>query len=90
MLDTKWKVLSANDDRKLGVVQDDFYQVLVYGQAYDAERLVLLYLRRGGLEKGIVKSWRVQGTQTRLDVVTVDVGQPASVACTLREIVRTA
>ena len=88
VLDTKWKGLSANDGRKLGVVQDDVYQVLVYGQAYDAKRLVLLYPWRAGLEKGIVKSWRVQGTQTRLDVATVDVGQPASVACALREIVR--
>ena len=88
VLDTKWKALSANDDKKLGVVQDDVYQVLVYGQAYDAERLVLLYPWRAGLERGIVKSWRVQGTQTRLDIATVDVGQPASVACALREIVR--
>ncbi len=88
VLDTKWKALSADDGRKLGVVQDDVYQVLVYGQAYDAERLVLLYPWRAGLEKGVVKSWRVQGTQTRLDIATVDVGQPASVACALREIVR--
>lgn len=90
VLDTKWKALSANDDKKLGVVQGDVYQILVYGQAYDAERLVLLYPWRAGLEKGVVKSWRVQGTQTRLDIATVDVGQPASVACALREIVRTA
>ena len=88
VLDTKWKELTANDDRKLGVAQSDVYQMLVYGQAYDAERLVLLYPWRTGLAKGVNRSWRVQGTQTRLDVATVDVGQPASVACALREIVR--
>ena len=88
VLDTKWKALSANDDKKLGVVQDDVYQVLVYGQAYGAERLVLLYPWLPGLKKGVNRSWRVQGTQTRFDVATVDVGQPASVACALREIVR--
>ena len=88
VLDTKWKALSANDDKKLGVVQDDVYQVLVYGQAYGAERLVLLYPWLPGLKKGINRSWRVQGTQTPFDVAAIDVGQPASVACALREIVR--
>ena len=86
VLDTKWKELAAND-RKLGVVQDDVYQMLVYGQAYDAERLVLLYPWRPGLEKGVIKSWRVQGAQTRFDIATVDIGQLSSVARTLREIV---
>ena len=90
VLDTKWKKLAANDGRKLDVQQSDIYQMLVYGQAYGAERLVLLYPWRPGLAEGINRSWQVQGTQTRLDIATVDVGDPSSVACTLREIVRTA
>ena len=88
VLDTKWKELSANDDKKLGVAQSDVYQMLVYGQAYDAKRLVLLYPWRPGLAKGVNRSWRVQRTQKQLDIATVDVGEPASVAGTLREIVR--
>ena len=88
VLDTKWKKLAANDGRKLGVAQADVYQMLLYGQAYGAERLVLLYPWLPGLKKGVNRSWRVQGTQRRLDIATVDVGEPASVAGTLREIVR--
>ena len=87
VLDTKWKKLDG-EDSELGVAQDDVYQMLVYGQAYGAERLVLLYPWLPGLKKGVNRSWRVQGTQTQLDVATVDVGQPASVACALRGIVR--
>ena len=89
VLDAKWKKLAANDGRKLGVDQADIYQMLVYGQAYGAERLVLLYPWLPGLARGVNRSWEVEGTRARLDVATVDVGEPASVACTLRELVRT-
>ena len=89
VLDTKWKELGPSQDSKLGVIQSDIYQMLVYGQAYRAKRLVLLYPWLSGLgEKGINRSWRVQGTQTHLDIATVDVGEPSSVAVTLSEIVR--
>ena len=56
VLDTKWKELNSADERKLGVTQTDVYQILMYGQAYDAERLVLLYPWRSGLDEGIIKS----------------------------------
>ena len=89
VLDTKWKELGPSQDSKLGVIQSDIYQMLVYGQAYRAKRLVLLYPWLSGLgEKGINRSWRVQGTLTPLDIATVDVGEPSSVALTLGEIVR--
>ena len=88
VLDTKWKELDGADGEKLGVAASDVYQMLVYGQAYDAKRLVLLYPWLPGLAKGVNKSWRVQGTQTRLDIAAVDVGNPSSVASALREIVR--
>ena len=88
VLDTKWKELDGADGEKLGVASSDVYQMLVYGQAYDAKRLVLLYPWLPGLAKGVNKSWRVQGTQTRLDIAAVDVGNPSSVASALREIVR--
>ena len=89
VLDTKWKALDGSDGRRLGVMQSDIYQMLVYGQAYRAKRLVLLYPWLSGLgTKGINRSWRVQGTETPLDIATVDVGEPSSVALTLGEIVR--
>ena len=89
VLDTKWKKLASNDDRKLGVVQDDIYQMLAYAQAYGAKRLVLLYPWLDGLEKGVNRRWRVAGTERHLDVATVDVGEPRSVACALHKIVHT-
>ena len=90
VLDTKWKALDGKDDGTLGVAQGDVYQMLVYGQAYGAERLVLLYPWLPGWARGVNRSWRVQGTQARLDIATVDVGEPSSVARALREIVRAA
>ena len=86
VLDTKWKNLDSKKDQ-LNVAKSDIYQMLAYGQAYGAQRLVLLYPWRSELgEKGIIRSWRVQGTQTPLDIATVDVGEPSSVPSTLREI----
>ena len=89
VLDTKWKKLASNDDRKLGVAQDDIYQIFAYAQAYKAKRLVLLYPWLDGLAKGVNKRWRVVGTERQLDIATVDVGDPRSVACALREIIHT-
>ena len=89
VLDTKWKELNHEDGRKLGVTQTDVYQILMYGQAYNAERLVLLYPWRSGLEKGINRRWQVVvSANRRLDIATVDVGNPLRVVTALRKIVR--
>ena len=88
VLDTKWKKLASNGDRKLGVSQDDIYQMLAYAQAYRAKRLVLLYPWLEGVEKGVNRHWRVVGAERHLDVAVVDVGEPRNVTCALREIVR--
>ena len=87
VLDTKWKALAPSGGRTLGVAQADIYQMLAYAQAYKAKRLVLLYPWLDGLEKGVNRHWRVAGTERRLDVATVDVGEPRSIGCALREIV---
>ena len=87
VLDTKWKKLASNGDRKLGVSQDDIYQMLAYAQAYKAKRLVLLYPWLEGVEKGVNRHWRVVGAERHLDVAVVDVGEPRSVTCALRKIV---
>ena len=87
VLDTKWKKLASNGDRKLGVAQGDIYQMLAYAQAYEAERLVLLYPWLEGVERGAVRRWRVVGTERKLEIAAVDVGEPRNVACALRKIV---
>ena len=87
VLDTKWKALDNAGGRQLGVAQQDVYQILVYGQAYDAKRLVLLYPWHSGLEEGINRRWRVVRANRRLDIATVDVGNPSSVVSALRKIV---
>ena len=90
VLDTKWKELAPSGGttrRTLGVAQGDIYQMLAYAQAYKAQRLVLLYPWLDGLEKGVNKRWRVAGTERRLEIAAVDVGEPRSVGCTLRKVV---
>ena len=87
VLDTKWKELKPKD-RKYGVSQADVYQILNYGQAYKAKRLVLLYPWRQGLEKGINRRWRVEGAARCLDIATVDVRSPSTANGALRKLVR--
>ena len=87
VIDTKWKQLKA-DESTLGVVQADVYQMLAYARAYDARRLVLLYPFHPDLTgAGILRRWKVAGTDTLFDVASVDVGRPDSVVDVLREIV---
>ena len=87
VLDTKWKKLEPTDSEKFGVVPSDVYTMLAYAQAYKAKRLVLLYPWLEGVGKGVNRHWRVVGSERHLDVATVDVGEPRSVTCALREIV---
>ena len=88
VLDTKWKRLTFEDD-KLGIASSDIYQMAVYGDAYRAQRVVLIYPWHEGVDQppGIVRHWSIRGTGRRLDVATVDVGRPAQVVDTLRRIV---
>ena len=86
VLDTKWKELKPQD-REFGVSSADVYQILNYGQAYKAKRLVLLYPWRQGLEEGINRRWTVEGAQRRLDIATIDVGSPSTVDRMLRQLV---
>ena len=86
VIDTKWKVLNL-DETTAGVEQADVYQMLAYGRAYDAKRLVLVYPWHEGLPSpGVSRRWRLPGTSTAFEVVTVDVGRPDSVETLVREI----
>ena len=86
VLDTKWKKLKP-EDRTFGVSEADVYQILNYGQAYEAKELVLLYPCREGLNEGIHCSWRVKGAKRHLHIATVDVGDPSKVGNALRKLV---
>ena len=88
VVDVKWKELDAAETTA-GVEQSDVYQMLAYGRAYRARRLVLVYPWHTGLpEPGVFKPWHVPDTTTPFDVVTVDIGTPQSVRSLLRETLR--
>lgn len=76
ILDTKWKSIKSSDS-KLGVEEPDVYQMLAYGQAYEAKRLILLYpwSEELGKPEGICARWKAVGTGCPFHVATVDVGQ---------------
>ena len=86
VLDAKWKLLKA-DDEKRGIAPSDIYQMLAYARAWKAKRLILLYPRQKGM-KIFERRWKVNDeTGCFLDIATVDVGSPAEVVKELRCIV---
>ena len=87
VIDTKWKTLNP-DDGVVGVKQSDVYQMLAYAHAYRAERVILLYPWHARLPApGVYRRWHVTGTSVAFDIATVNIGQPRSVATTVREII---
>ena len=74
ILDTKWKNPSGAPSKS------DTFQMLAYGQAYRAQRVILVYpWHRGIGDKGIHGRWTVTGANYRLEIATVDVGRPETV-----------
>ena len=88
VVDTKWKELKKDEDKqKLGVSQADIYQMLAYAQAYEAERVILLYPWHEGLgDQGVLRRWKISGTDIPLVIATVDVSQPDRVPQELTKI----
>ena len=85
VLDTKWKRLDHRE-ATLAVHQSDLYQMLAYAHAYDASRLVLVYPWHAALgTPGVIRAWRIRGTDRTLEVATIDVGQPSEVVDVLRQ-----
>ena len=79
VLDTKWKRLDN------GPIRDDVTQMLLYGQAYGAERVILIYPWHEGVgEQGIHRRWTVTGPGYDFETATVNVGHPAHVPQSLR------
>ncbi|MCY4592277.1 MAG: McrC family protein [Alphaproteobacteria bacterium] len=92
VLDTKWKELKQERD-DFGVATSDIYQMLAYGRAYKAARVILLYPWHSdiGVDTGVVRRWTSAEPDTdiilRLDIATVDVGRPEDVPDVLAKIV---
>ena len=79
VLDTKWKRLGDGPKR------EDVNQMLVYGQAYGAERVILVYPWHEAVgEQGTHRRWTVTGPGYDFETATVDVGHPAQVPQSLR------
>ena len=88
ILDTKWKKLE-HSDKKLGINQSDIYQVLTYGRAYDASRIILLYPWYRNISdcQGIISQWDAVGvSELHLDIATIDIGQPWNCASELAKL----
>ena len=85
ILDTKWKRPDF-EDAKLGIASSDIYQMAVYGDAYRAKRVVLIYPWQADADcrPGIVRNWTIRGTGRPLAVSAVDVGRPDEVVESLR------
>ncbi len=81
VLDTKWKHPEQAPSRA------DAIQMLVYGQAYDAERVVLIYPWREPIgAEGIHRRWTVTGAGYRFETATVNMGRPDEVQRSLRRL----
>ena len=79
VLDTKWKHPAHAPSR------DDVDQMLVYGQAYGAERVVLIYPWHENVgSEGVHRRWTVTGPGYGFETATVNVGRPGEVQRTLR------
>ena len=74
VLDTKWKNPAGAPGK------GDTFQMLAYGQAYRAKRVILVYpWHRQIGDEGIHQRWTVTGADYRLETATVDVGHPETV-----------
>ena len=79
VLDTKWKRLGDAPSKA------DVHQMLVYGQAYGAERVILVYPWHEAVgEQGTHRRWTVTGPGYDFETATVNVGHPAQVPQSLR------
>lgn len=90
VIDTKWKRISSDiEDKKLGVSQQDVYQMMAYGSLYGCERLTLLYPHHFGLARseGQQTFHRVTNTDKILETCTIDVSHSIGISERLRQVV---
>lgn len=90
VIDTKWKrIASRIDDMKQGVSQADVYQMMAYGRLYACPRLTLLYPHHLGLpnHEGLQASYRIVGSDHRLETATIDVAMADGISDRLRSLI---
>lgn len=89
IIDTKWKMLGAPEDRKHGVSQSDVYQLMAYSRLYHCRELMLLYPSSPKAEEGVIKDYGIHAGSERLRIATVDVAKGmAAVAARLQILVK--
>lgn len=70
IIDTKYKVLNNNSDKKEGVAQSDLYQMNAYSKKFDCQNIILLYPQLMGQMAKDVK-FVIDG-QTNVHIKTVN------------------
>ena len=74
VLDTKWKNPAGAPSKS------DTFQMLAYGQAYRAKRVILVYPWHSGIgDERIHRQWTVTGADYSFETATVNVGRPETV-----------
>ena len=63
IIDTKYKLLDTEDEKKYGVSQSDVYQMLAYAYAYDTKKIMLLYPK--GISDFNGKEWEFETISQR-------------------------
>ena len=82
VVDTKWK------DPTRAPSGPDVHQMLVYGQAYRAARVILIYPWHEAIgAEGTHRRWTVTGGGYGFEVATVNVGRPGEVQQSLRQLI---
>jgi len=90
VIDTKWKRISSRmDDPKQGVSQADVYQMMAYGQLYNAPRLTLLYPHhsRLGHQEMVHARNRITGHDMVLETASIDVADGTGILDRLRRLI---
>ena len=68
--DAKWKILDDRE-KKLGISQNDLYQMAGYAIRYQVDRLALIYPKQQRLQKSI--ELQIQRTTSTLKIIPIDV-----------------
>ena len=71
ILDTKWKVLNDSDN-KLGVSQQDLYQMAGYAMRYGCKKMVLIYPKVNSLDSERPIEWKFINTDIQIFIWTID------------------
>ncbi len=65
IIDTKYKLLNTEDEKRYGVSPDDVYQMMAYAISYDAEKIMLLYPKNVADFEG-EKTWGFESVEKKM------------------------